>query len=235
MLKEQPTVVDQHDHPQAPQPVSPTKALETGEATKSSEIADSEKAASSNKVDALKSELKSEVSPQPSAAGREPVTANAGEHLTDLATINRFKDLQDQWFADHLKLSNNGKPVVLSKVSVEPAARHPYSVLVKFQFSLYEKAKKAMEDSPVVKESSVDPRANSVASRAVDFQVADNLFADYSGAVRYSLRARGSTMLLRSNVAPVLVRAERVEVEQKTATGKQDSPAIRAKLTIGSQ
>ena len=164
----------------------------------------------------------------------QPDTVGSGEHLTDLATIARFGDLRQQWFTDHLKLVIDGQAVELEKVSVEPAARHPYSVLVKFQFSL--EKKKATEDpSAAVGEPKTDVKTDSPANRTVGLQVTDNLFAGHAGATRYALRARGSTMLLQSNVAPVLVRAERVEIEPKAAIKNVGSPTIEAKLTVGNK
>ena len=160
----------------------------------------------------------------------------AGEHLTDLATIKRFGGLQQQWFADHFKLLVDGEAVEFSELSVEPASRHPYSILVKFQFSLDSQdgkiGEKAPTNSPVTKMPSVEPNKELPANKVVDFEVADELFPGYSGAVRYALRARGSTMLLQSNVAPVLVRADRVEINKKAAVKAESSPAIKAKLTV---
>ena len=227
LMKQQSIAVDQLDLSKKPQPVSPTKPLDTNAALMSNKSDDS-------KIKA-KTKIKTEATPKPPAARQELNAVEAGEHLTDLEVIKRFGDLQHLWFAGHLELSLDGRSVELSKVSVEPAARHPYSVVVKFQFLLNEKTKKAIEAKPATKDQGVSPNPVVPAGQVVDFQVADRLFSGYSGAVRYALRARGSTMLLRSNVAPVLVRAERVEIVQNTFTDQENSPAIQAKLTDGSQ
>jgi len=163
--------------------------------------------------------------------------AGVGEHLTDLATIKRFGEMQKHWFAERLKLERNGKPITLSKVSVEPAARHPFSVVVKFQFSVI--AKLAIERDGKVNrknEAMAISEPNSPQSGVVDFQVIDELFSEHAGATRYALRARGSTMLLQSNVAPVLVRADRVEIERGVEVPKDGRPpAIQAKIVVGRQ
>ena len=160
-----------------------------------------------------------------------------GEHLTDLATIKRFGELQEHWFAGRLKLARNGQPVALSKVSVEPAARHPFSVVVKFQFSV--EAKQAVEEQGKAEQNKAagpTSKPDSPQGSVVEFEVTDGLFSDHHGATRYALRSRGSTMLLQSNVAPALVRADRVEIargEEVTEDGKP--PAIQAKLLVGSR
>ncbi len=195
--------------------------------------------------------LKESSPTQDSVKGSAPLSV--GEHLTDLATIKRFGELRQHWFTDRLNLTNDGLPIELSKVSVEPAARHPFSVLVKFQFLLG--AKKTIEKR-TQRLSSTEAgtagggvtvaRANSVAAnteskplgnRVVDFLVTDRLFSDYHGATRYALRSRGATMLLQSNVAPALVRAERAELDRDAARAilAERLPVIRAKLSIGSR
>ena len=211
LLKGQTTAVE---HPDLSKPLKPVS---------SPEDVDTDQAADPDKTS----------TPKPTASPQKLTTDDAGEHLTDLATIRQFGELQSQWFTDHLKVSSDGHLVKLTTVVVEPAARHPYSVLVKFQFSL--ENKDANAGLPVVEKASVDSKPDPPADRVVDFQVSDGLFAGHAGAVRYSLRARGATMLLQSNVAPVLVRAERVEINKKASAGKEKIPAIEAKLNLGAR
>ena len=173
----------------------------------------------------------------PKGVPNQSVGTGVGEHLTDLATIKRFGELQEHWFAGRLKLARNGQPVALSKVSVEPAARHPFSVVVKFQFSV--EAKQAVEEQGKAEQNKAagpTSKPDSPQGSVVEFEVTDGLFSDHHGATRYALRSRGSTMLLQSNVAPALVRADRVEIargEEVTEDGKP--PAIQAKLLVGSR
>ena len=173
----------------------------------------------------------------PKVVSNQSVGTGVGEHLTDLATIKRFGELQEHWFAGRLKLARNGQPVALSKVSVEPAARHPFSVVVKFQFSV--EAKQAVEEQGKAEQNKAagpTSKPDSPQGSVVEFEVTDGLFSDHHGATRYALRSRGSTMLLQSNVAPALVRADRVEIargEEVTEDGKP--PAIQAKLLVGSR
>ena len=193
--------------------------------------ASANKTTESKKTKFKKLGTRTTTAPEPASSPQTPATVGSGEHLTDLAAIARFGDLRQHWFTDHLKLVSDGQTVELSEVSVEPAARHPYSLLVKFRFSLDKK--KAAEGGPIVAEPSVDPESVTSTSQIVNLQVTDDVFSGNAGATRYALRARGSTMLLQSNVAPVLVRAERVEVAPKAGTAKISSPVIKARLTVG--
>ena len=217
--KELPNDTGQQDRLKLSQPALPTKPVDPNQAVDSGTAA----------VKAIESKTKAAEVP---ALAPEPDTVGSGKHLTDLQTIKRFGDFKQQWFTDHLKLSSDGQTVELSKVSVEPAARHPYSVVVKFQFSLHKKSEN--EASLVAGKPSVVPKPDS-SGQAVDFQVTDGVFAEHAGATRYALRARGATMLLQSSVAPVLVRAERVEVDPKATVTKTSSPTVKAKLIVGSR
>ena len=174
---------------------------------------------------------------EPKGVPNQSVGNGVGEHLTDLATIKRFGELKEHWFAGRLKLARNGQQVALSKVSVEPAARHPFSVVVKFQFSV--EAKQAVEEQAKAEQNKAagpTSKPDSPQGSVVDFQVTDGLFSDHYGATRYALRSRGSTMVLQSNVAPALVRADRVEVKRgEEMVGDAKPPAIQAKIVVGGQ
>ena len=171
----------------------------------------------------------------PKGVPNQSVGTGAGEHLTDLTLIKRFGELKEDWFAGRLKLVRNGQQVTLSKVSVEPAARHPFSVVVKFQFSV--EAKQAVEEQAKAernKAAGPASKPDSSQGSVVDFQVTDGLFSDHHGATRYALRSRGSTMVLQSNVAPALVRADRVEVKRGEGANEDGKPPeIQAKLLVG--
>ena len=185
-----------------------------------------------------KEESPKEESPKvesPKVVPNQSVGTGVGEHLTDLAMIKRFGELQRQWFAGRLKLACNGQQVALSKVSIEPAARHPFSVVVKFQFSV--EVKQAIDEQGKAdnkKAAGATSKPDSSQGSVVDFQVTDGLFSGHHGATRYALRSRGSTMVLQSNVAPALVRADRVEVVLGAGANEDEKPPeIQAKLLVG--
>jgi hypothetical protein len=178
-----------------------------------------------------------------------------GQHLTDRETINKLSNLKARWVSDGLKLSLNGRALDLKNLTVGPAPRHPYSVLVKFSFSLdgeqESRAEAAVQvDEMDLKHAKKDLEVGEGMSRptgqgpfdnsdggsanepknSLRFRLVDELFPRQSGAVRYSLRARGSTILLRSNVAPVIVRAERFEFDKPRSMVKSDLFTIDAIL-----
>jgi hypothetical protein len=124
------------------------------------------------------------------------IKAGEGQHLTDPAMIKQLAGLKEYWALKKLKLTLNGRRVKVANVSVAPAPRHPYSMVLKFDFAL---------DSPSSNLTADDQ------SDRIRLRLLDQTFPRQNGAVRYSLRSRGSTILLKSNVAPVIVRAERFE------------------------
>ena len=81
--------------------------------------------------------------------------------------------------------------------------------------------------------ASADTESKPLSNRVVEFQVTDRLFSDYHGATRYALRARGTTMLLQSNVAPVLVRSERIEIDRNERIHTKKEAVIQAKVAVG--
>jgi hypothetical protein len=123
-----------------------------------------------------------------------------GEHLTDLDTIHRFSSSPEIWFQKHLKIKINSKLVRIEKIQVSPASKHPFSITVKFQFLV-----------------ATESIANTVKRDKYRLSIVDELFSCHQGAVRQALKAKGSAMLLNSNVAPILVRAKRIELQSAPA------------------
>lgn len=140
-----------------------------------------------------------------------------GEHLTDPQTIDRLGQIASPWILDHLKVSCNQQPVKLEKVTVEPAARHPFSFTIRFEIPL-------SVDAP--------DKATSGAHQVVQLSLDDRLFSEKTGAVRYALKGTGRAMILQSNVAPILVRAERTELETLSDTERDVATRIEARLAV---
>lgn len=119
----------------------------------------------------------------------------SGEHLTDPDTIRQFSKLSAFWLEHGMVVTCNGKPTKLTKIKLTPEARHPFSMTIQFEFQI--------EVAP----SSDSPRTGNL-------KIQDRMFPQFDGAVRYAIKTRGNSMLARSNVAPILVRADRVELKQ---------------------
>jgi hypothetical protein len=61
----------------------------------------------------------------------------------------------------------------------------------------------------------------------------DGNFAELNGAIRLAIKTSGRAMLLRSNAAPILLRADRVELGELDAKERQASCALSATIVVG--
>lgn len=147
----------------------------------------------------------------------EVAQTGEGQHLTDPEMIKQLASLKDYWALKKLNLTLGGRQVELKNVSVSPAPRHPYSMVLKFDFSLPQPDANLADDP---------------AGDRVKLRLLDQTFPKQNGAVRYSLRSRGSTILLNSNVAPVIVRAERFEFKKTRDKINSTSFTIDATLIV---
>ena len=144
----------------------------------------------------------------PAAAGSivptvsTPADTSANDPLAaaDVEIEKAFQTAVLAEIARQLDVTCNGKRVDIRPVSVELSPRHHVNALARLEFDL--------------------PQADKIRLIAHDF-----LFQGNDGAVKYALKPKQSTILLRSNVAPILVRAERVELNGL-------GPEARAQKTI---
>ncbi|MEL7498238.1 MAG: hypothetical protein AAFN77_11550 [Planctomycetota bacterium] len=144
------------------------------------------------------------------------------EHLTDPEVIERFADRIEPWFGRELKVSLNGHRVRLENLKLAKDARHPFSMIVRFEFSLLpgdsskdaQAKSKQAANSQNNAERSQAPKTNktTLKPKQIELKLIDQLFKDSDGAVRYALKTKGKAMIAKSNVAPILVRAERMEL-----------------------
>ena len=139
-----------------------------------------------------------------------------GPHLTDVKTIAVLDQLGRPWFRKRLALEINGQTVQPTDVQIQPARRHPYSVSVRFVVDLEPHAKPENPD---------DAMAN------IELAFREDGFANWKGARRLAAKVAGKTFLLNSNVAPILVRAKRAEIEA-AAPLDPETGEIRMKLAI---
>lgn len=125
-----------------------------------------------------------------------------GEHLTDPVVIKQFSKHVKTWLARDMQVRCNGKRVNVEKIEVSAEARHPFSMVLRFQFAVAPN-----QASSVTKTSVSNGKPD-----AVELEIMDGLFPKTDGAIRYALKTKGKTMLANSNVAPILVRADRIEL-----------------------
>lgn len=178
-----------------------------------------------------------------------------GEHLTDPETIKELASLADFWFSKKLEVTCDGRQVNLENVSVSAEARHPYSMIVRFEFDLNAKpagsrqgvtkvsVQKKLSQSKVAKDpQEVDAGRKAMRSSViqktalnpeiVELAIFDGVFSGKDGAVRYALKTKGSAMIARSNVAAILVRADRIELGQLDKVARKQATTLSAKIIV---
>ncbi len=159
----------------------------------------------------------SDVAKQP-ADQQSDASSGEGEHLTDPDVIQQFAQTQAGWFKPALSVKLDQASVALENVEIEPAPRHPFSIIVKFEFDLSsDQQSQAQENGR---------------KQGISLEVVDQLFPEQDGAIRYALKTRGRAMLLRSNVAPILVRAQRHELSGWESEKRNKMSRIDARLAI---
>ena len=175
----------------------------------------------------------------------EPV--DEGEHLTDPGTIKELAGLSEFWFSEKLGVTCDDQNVKLQKLSVSADARHPYSIIVRFEFDLMsadapdnDSADKGAQAEPqkskavVGKTAQASDKGSSV-PRTVELKIMDEVFPDDDGAIRYALKTKGSAMVARSNVAAILVRAERIELGKLDKVERKQATILSAKIIVSAK
>ncbi|MCH2182777.1 MAG: hypothetical protein MK108_12295 [Mariniblastus sp.] len=137
--------------------------------------------------------------------------AEFAENLSDQALTENFRLVAFGRIANGLKISLDGEPVHLQQVDCEPSPRHHFSLVARYELSLGKPGK------------------------PIDLELVDENFGDYDGAVRYSLKAMGTAMVLRSSVAPIIVRAERHELADLPPGKRAEVCRIKARLGFTDQ
>ena len=118
----------------------------------------------------------------------------------------RFRQAAFARLSGRLQVTRDGQPLELKKLTCEPSARHHFSMIARYQIDLGE------------------------AAQPILLELADNNFPSLQGAIRCSLKATGTAMVLQSNVAPIIVRAKRHELKDKSLKERAAASHIKAKL-----
>ena len=128
-----------------------------------------------------------------------------GTKLSDDQTINVEVDFAEQLakrLVESVELKINGTQRKLRPADVSNPAKHHFTCVAKLEFEL-------------------DNGANEI-------QIVDKEFQEIQSAARYSLKALGSTMLVNSNVAPIIIRAKRHELNADGANRRSELCTINA-------
>ena len=130
------------------------------------------------------------------------------ETLSDEQLSEIFRNAAFDQIARGLKASLDGQPLVLQKIDCEPSSRHHFSLVARYKIDLGK------------------------SSKPFKFEVIDENFSTQQGAIRCSLKAMGNAMVLQSNVAPIMVRAERHELESLSASKRKDVCSVKVRLVF---
>lgn len=108
----------------------------------------------------------------------------------DLEQIeSQFRQYAFEQFSQEIKVSVDGRFMSLTKVSVEPSARHHFAMIAKYSFEIPQQQR-------------------------VKLVIEDQSLESMNGGSRYALKAMGKSILFKSNVAPIIVRAERNDLAE---------------------
>jgi len=145
------------------------------------------------------------------ATDKTPVKeANPDEaHWLDPKLFEQFKSLAKANLKQQLSVTINEKVVPIESIKFGPPPRHPFYLTLSFEFQVPD-------------------------SGSFEIQVQDNGFEKMTGAVRYALKAHGQMMVLKSNVAPTIIRAERIEMEGLTNELRKAQTTISTRIGVAS-
>jgi hypothetical protein len=130
---------------------------------------------------------------------------NKDVHWLDPEKFKSFQELAKTHVVKNLKITCDKKMVEASQIKIGPPPRHPFYLVLEFEF-----------DVP--------------ASGSFDLEISDLNFLQKTGARRDALKTRGKAMILNSNVAPTIIRAKRIEITKPGEQRKNLPPAIIAKI-----
>ena len=114
--------------------------------------------------------------------------------------LESLRKLGPSQITRQIRITCNGQPLQIKNVSADAAPRHPFNLVVQFEFQI---PADAIPDKTAPDDDSV---------KSAQLKIEDQNFRQQTGAIRYALKTLGSTMLLKSDAAPILVRAQRHEL-----------------------
>ncbi len=124
----------------------------------------------------------------------------------EAALRNEFAAAALRGLSARISATGNSIPISITSIEATPSSRHHVDIVVRMEFELV----------PETADSSLDS-VDQEETEQVILAFEDNNFSDYFGAVRYAVKARRGVFLKESNVAPVLARAERIELIELNA------------------
>lgn len=130
-----------------------------------------------------------------------------GSLVNEIDLIRAFAKVATPQLKNGLRVLSNNQPLILKLVSATPSPKHHATL-------------------ETVWTAQLPPDA------MVELSVQDNNFLQQPGGIKYSLKTSGSSMTLRSNVAPILIRSTRIGLDSVTADQRLLAPGIKAGIRV---
>lgn len=136
-----------------------------------------------------------------------------GSLVNEIQLIRAFAKSAAPRLKAGLRVLVNEKPVDLKLVSSEPSARHHATLETVWKFRLPQ-----LQQLPP--------------NGLMDLSIRDTNFLQQPGGIKYSLKTSGSSMTIRSNVAPILIRSTRIGLDSVSVKQRLIAPGIEARIRV---
>ena len=146
------------------------------------------------------------------AAAEENTDSPDSEHPMNAISKELLASLQKlgpSHIAQQILVTCDGQPLQIKNVSAGPAPRHPFNLTVQFEFEIPE-----------------------LKSESAKLKIEDHNFRRHAGAIRTALKTRGNTMLVKSDAAPIIVRAQRHQLAGLPEKEASKKTSISAEIVI---
>lgn len=154
---------------------------------------------------AIAATVKSSSGPAPEGTAKDASRDAEETFENDAELVAKFRKLVAEKLARGLHVNCEGKLLAIREIKRDLPAAYHMSVTVQFEFTL-------------------------PTDKVTDLQISDDNFTRFDGCVRYALKAVGNSVLTRSNVAPILVRAKRIEFADLSEEARRESCFINAQI-----
>lgn len=148
--------------------------------------------------------------PRQSSSIPLPEDGDEEDFKNDAQLMEKIQQAAAKQVPQELEVRVNGQPIKLRLAEDVPPVRHHMSFTLAFRGELLEE--------------------NASEKQTLQLEVRDRSFFDFDGGVRYALKTTGRAILINSNVAPILVRAERQELAELEEEKRQQLTTIDATL-----
>lgn len=128
------------------------------------------------------------------------------EFENEMELTNRFCEVIRDRLVKKFELQLDGERIEMQVTRVDPFAEHHKTAVMTLVAELPE------------------------GSTGGQLTLQDSSFMNLDGAVRYSIKGRGKTLVTKSNVAPIIIRAKRIELGALDAEQRLELCQIKARV-----